>query len=104
MTKEQAVRIGKTINEQLGGHRFQVMTGAHSYTIDVDGSLTFKYPAKKGFMMSAVKITLNARDLYDVEFIDMTRKYEIARETVFDVYCDQLQTVFTEKTGLDTRL
>ncbi len=104
MTKAEAEYTAKTIAAQLGGNRFQAMTGAHSFTFDADGSLTFKYPTRKGFKLSAVKITLNVLDLYDVEFIDMKRNYEIVKKSVNNVYNDQLQSVFTAETGLYTSL
>lgn len=101
-----AKQVAATILEQLGGNKFRAMTGAHSFMSDTNGngSLTFKYPHRKGFSHSAVKITLNGSDLYDMEFIDMNRKMEFTRKTIENVYDDQLQSVFTSETGLVTRL
>lgn len=93
---------GRTLLQQLGGNRFIAMTGANTF-IRGDNYVSFRIPrAKDG--INYVKITLNSKDLYDMEFgMIRTPKY-FKRETVNDVYSEQLQEVFTEKTGLYTRL
>lgn len=103
MTKETAQQIATTIFEQLGGNRFKLMTGARQVSFESDGSLTVKLPCNgvRGF---ALRIALNASDLYDMEFITIKRNWEITKKTINDVYCDQLQSVFTAETGLYTSL
>ena len=102
MTKDQA----QIMLAQLGGNKFVVMTGAKDFTVS-DTGLSFKIGRNcKG--INAVKIDLNWMDLYDMEFMTIRQKGgvpEITRlATANDVYCDMLQDVFTENTGLYTHL
>lgn len=87
---------------QLGGQRFIRMTGAHSFAKGND-SISFRIPrAKDG--INAVKITLNSKDLYDMEFFMIRTPKIFPKGRITDIYNDQLQMVFTEKTGLYTTL
>lgn len=94
--------IATQILQQLGGGRFMVMTGARNFVAG-DGYLRFALPkAKDG--INRVKIELNAKDLYDVEFgkfrsLDYTKRGEF-----FDVSVDQLRAIFTANTGLEVSL
>ena len=97
--------VAETILQQLGGHRFRAMTGAHSFTSDRD-TLVFKIPrAKSG--IKAVRITLDPSDTYTVTFFKQARapsfKVTVVKE-IDGVYADQLRDVFTEATGLYTSL
>lgn len=110
--------IANEILNQLGGNRFIVMTGAKNLVYD-DNSLRFRI-GKNASRANMVRITLNGLDLYDMEFIRYTpgklivnhktltvttreEKTEVIK--VFkDVYCDMLQELFTDVTGLYTRL
>lgn len=96
--------VSKAILAQLGGTRFIAMTGAKSFVGDED-RLVFRVPATmvrgRG---SHVKIILNASDLYDIKlmkFRDYEPKIIDTRENIFAA---DLQKIFTEMTGLDTRL
>ena len=97
--------IAHTILTQLGGGRFVAMTGAKNMLNHGD-ALSFKLPngfaAKK---INSVKISYDeGRDLYTIEFnrIYGVKFTEISK---FEgVYFDDLQRIFTEETGLDTRL
>lgn len=97
--------VATTILSQLGGGRFKMMTGAHSFTGDTN-ALVFKLPkAKDG--IKAVKITLDPSDTYTVTFYKQARapsfKVTVVAE-VSDVYADGLTQVFSMKTGLATSL
>jgi hypothetical protein len=100
--------IAHTIFEQLGGRKFIAMTGAKNFVSHSSiNSLSFKVPhaAKK---ITYVEITLNERDLYDMEFrnVRFTKnggKNELV-EIHKDVFFDQLQEIFTSETGLYTSL
>lgn len=97
--------VAETILEQLGGNRFKVMTGAKDFLGD-ESSLMFRIPRAKGGI-NKVKITLDfAMDLYKVEFIkvDFKKHTFTAVHTSDQVYFDDLERVFTEHTGLYTRL
>lgn len=98
--------MATTILEQIGGNKFRAMTGAKDF-IGGENYLVFGLPArfaKNG--INKVKITLEASDLYTVEYMKINfRKYEV--KTVAkdeNVYCSDLQRLFTAATGIDTRL
>jgi hypothetical protein len=97
-------QIATTILAQLGGQKFIVMTGAKDVYGD-GNSLGFKLPArtaKNG--INFVRVTLNGDDLYNVEFFKFDKYVLNAVSDVRGVYDDMLQSVFTEATGLATRL
>jgi hypothetical protein len=91
-----------TILEQLGGNRFIAMTGAKDFIKDeVNRMIGFKI-GRNSKSINYVRITLNGKDLYDMEFL---RKRKLDLKVVSkanDVYFDQLQDVFTENTGMYT--
>lgn len=92
--------IAETIVQQLGGNKFKVMTGASSFSYG-DKTLSFRI---KGSKIKAVRIILEPSDTYKMEFLKMVN-FEVKIVSSADmVYCDQLQSVFTEHTGLYTRL
>lgn len=103
--------IANTILEQLGGARFIVMTGSKDFVGDKN-SLTMKL-ARNASKANMLKITLTSMDDYTVEFYrysagHFTKSYEwkeAKRTTIRQftgIYCDQLQELFTEVTGLYT--
>lgn len=98
----QTLQVANTIREQLGGRRFEVMTGAKDFMGDAD-SLAFKLPRGARDGINYVKITL-AADLYTVTFykfrgVNITPVYEVVM-----IQADQLREVFTRYTGLETSL
>lgn len=96
--------ITETILQQLGGGRFVVMTGAKNLA-EVDRGLGFMLPGnltRDG--INAVKIVLDPSDTYTVKFMKMTRTKLTVIKEVSDVYCDMLQDVFEDATGLYTHL
>lgn len=103
MTKEQRAEIAQTIIQQLGGRRFSVMTGAHTF-IALESGLQFKLPRGAKNKANLVRITLTPLDLYTVEFIKYRNLEQKVISTHEMVYFDQLQELFTEQTGLDTHL
>ena len=92
------------ILSQLGGNKFLAMTGANTL-INTGLGLTMKLRSNKS-KANYLKITLNEMDTYTVEF----QKVNYSKFTVNDVaafenvYCDQLQKVFTLITGMYTKL
>jgi hypothetical protein len=88
------------ILHQLGGRRFTLMTGAKHFTV-TENSLSFQLPRNhKG--IHHVVIRLTPADLYDMEFWSTSKK--TPPQTISGLYFDQLQSSFTEHTGLHTRL
>lgn len=95
--------VANTILAQLGGRRFIVMTGSTNFTGRADG-LSFKVGSNpKG--VTHVRVTLTDMDDYTVEFLKIRgTKMPVTLAEVDGIYCDQLEEVFTNHTGLYTRL
>lgn len=97
-------QIAQTILDQLGGRRFLAMTGARSLTAG-ENNLGFRLPArltKNGG--SGMRIELNAHDLYDLKLFKIVNLDVRTIEERSMVGAENLQSVFTEMTGLDTSL
>lgn len=98
--------IASTILNQLGGNRFIAMTGAKNLGFGNDEKnnpyLSFKV-GRNSKNVSHVRITLNAMDTYDMQFMNIRAgKVKIVSE--FDgAYDDMLQNLFTKNTGLYTK-
>lgn len=95
--------VATTILAQLGGNRFVAMTGSKNFMGRPDG-LTFKTGRNpKG--VTHVRVTLTPADLYNVEFLKIRgTQAPVKMAEVGGIYCDQLEEVFTNHTGLYTRL
>ena len=110
------MRTADIILEQLGGNRFIVMTGSNHFLSD--GNTLRMHLAKNGSKANRLEITRNGKDLYDMRFYRYTAPRYSTRggefrtypekitevKTYNDVYCDQLQELFTEVTKLYTHL
>lgn len=97
------MQVAQTILQQLGGKRFAMMTGAKDF-IGGDNKLKFRIPMTKN--ITHVVVELTPADLYKMTFYRFNKaKLEMKVVDEEDgVYCDMLQDVFTEKTGLYTHL
>lgn len=96
--------IVETILRQLGGRRFIVMTGANNFLSD-GPKLTFRVPGTMTHNhINYVTIGLDEMDTYTLKFYNIRgmKVKEIASDS--SIYFDQLQSIFTERTGLDTHL
>ena len=90
--------------KQLGGNRFIAMTGAKNFVKnDKERSIVFKIPRAKS-SITHVKITLTSMDVYNVEFISVRGTNMKTVKLVKGIYNDQLQSIFTQYTGLNTSL
>lgn len=95
-------QVGRTITDQLGGRKFQAMTGAKDFLLH-DKAISFKVPkAKDG--ITHVKVSLAPDDTYDVDFKSVRGTAVKDVHNLKGIHADQLQSIFTEKTGLDTHL
>ena len=114
--------IANEILQQLGGNKFIAMTGAN-HLLGLDNGLRMALP-KNISKANRLEITLNVMDTYNVRFyryssggvklkrdkdgklIDIVEKKEVDKTIgeYGNVYCDMLQDIFTEVTGLNTRL
>jgi hypothetical protein len=95
-------RVAKTILQQLGGNKFIAMTGAKNLG-STNKSLQFKI-GRNSKSISHVIITLKSSDLYEMEFIRIRGVKRTVVKKVKGVYADQLQTMFTKYTGMNTKL
>lgn len=96
--------VAKTILAQLGGNKFVAMTGARDFCGGAD-MLSFRLP-RNPKRIDAVVVRLDANDTYTVEFM-RKRPFPVCVEKVAThdgIYCDMLQSLFTDETGLETRL
>lgn len=109
------MQVAEEILCQLGGRRFILMTGVKDFHTDDGENLVMTLPRNQSGA-NRLEIKLNAMDTYDVEFyryspprlrkkdwtwIESKRK-QICKYT--DIYCDQLQELFREVTGFETRM
>ena len=98
------LEIAQTIKDQLGGRIFSVMTGAKNFVALNGGGLSFKVGRNcKGVNRVSVLYD-TASDLYGVEFGRLRGSQYKVLTKIDGVYCDQLQSVFTTHTGLETRI
>lgn len=103
--------VANTILAQLGGGRFQAMTGARILVghgpAELDGTLgglSFKIGSGAQHGITHVRIFLKSNDTYTVEFL----KIRGAKVTTISehamVYADNLRALFTERTGFEVTL
>ena len=95
--------IAATIFRQLGGNKFRAMTGMKN-SMTINNGLQFDIPTTN--KINRVQIVLTGADLYTMAFY----RYRpstltlITVDQTYGVYADALQSVFTDRTGLATRL
>lgn len=101
LTTEEQKEVASTILQQLGGSgKVGAMIGVKQYGTGKNGELIIQFKAKAKKKINCVRIGLNGQDLYDVDFIKMTKFDHKVVETETDVYADQLKSVFENTTGL----
>jgi len=95
--------VAKTILEQLGGNKFAMMTGAKNFGAR-DDSLSMRI-GRNSTNSNYLKITLNAWDLYDMKFCQLTRKFEEKSVKEYkNIHNIHLGLMFTKHTGMYTKL
>jgi len=96
------MEVANTILQQLGGNKFLVMTGSKNLRAGKNKLVMDLTRNKLGAKF--LTIELDAMDTYTMTFQSM-RKWEIkTKAEIKGVYCDQLQSIFTQQTGLYTHL
>jgi len=98
--------VAETILKQLGGSWFKVMTGAKDF-MSHENALVFRFPRCKGGTCkgaSRCRIELTPDDTYTVSFFKVWKRECVEFQVQTGIYFDQLEEVFTECTGLYTRL
>lgn len=113
---QRAKEVAAIILSQLGGRKFIAMTGAGEF---IALEPTKKNAMRYGISMSigrnsskanCLKVYLDYDDTYTMQFLDShfdskDYKYkEIVIKELKTVYCDQLQELFTQVTGMYTSL
>ena len=95
------MQVGQTIYNQLGAGRFSMMTGSKQFVTDTNmlRMKLIRNTSGAGYL----QITLDADDTYTMHFYRIY-KLEVKTVTTYSgVYCDMLQEIFTEVTGLYTK-
>ena len=100
--------IAKTILQQLGGRKFITMTGSSNFGGGIDEKsnpyLIMRLKRNKSGARY-LRITLNVMDTYDMKFMKLDKNDNLQSVSEHNgIYCDMLQDVFTEVTGLYTHL
>jgi hypothetical protein len=103
MITENKNQVAKEILSQLGGNKFIAMTGAKNLGAG-ENYLTFKISSRNKSKASHIKIKLNSMDTYDIFFMKVVKYNVKDLDFVGGVYGDQLQAIFTDRTGLNTSL
>lgn len=95
--------VANAILQQLGGRQFTTMTGAKHLTAHPN-ALSFRIPCRTKDKSNYVKVTLNGRDTYDVEFLSIRGTNSRVCTYLEDIYNDSLRDCFERVTGLATRM
>jgi len=97
------MQVAKEILNQLGGNKFIAMTGAKNL-VGGENCLQFSIGrgAKRG--INKVRVELTSMDDYAVTFWKITGVDFKKVDEANGVFCDNLASIFTEKTGFETRL
>jgi hypothetical protein len=93
--------IANTIKDQIGGKAL-FMIGAKNLMGHENG-LSFRV-GRNAKKVNYVKITLNGRDLYDLEFGWIRGMKYTVKATETDYYFDMLHSAIEEHTGMYTSL
>ncbi len=90
------LEVAKTIIQQLGGaSKLKAMIGAKNFSAD-GNMVCFQFPRCNSFR--AVRITLNAMDTYDIQFLG-GNDFRVLKE-FNGIYNDMLINIFEDTTGL----
>jgi len=84
-----------------GSNRLAVMIGAKNFAYDSEAkNASFRFTAKARNKANYCKITLNGKDLYDVEFFYIRGANCTRRSIITDMYFEDLKGYFEGETGL----
>ena len=101
-------QVAKIILQQIGGRRFVAMTGCHDF-INLGNGLRMSLSRNKTSANRLEIIYDGGADLYNVRFYHLSinhKTFEVMTKdikTIDGVYCDMLEGIFTDVTGLYTR-
>lgn len=100
--------IAQTILQQIGGRRFATMTGSRDF-INMGNGLRMSLSKNKTSANRLDIIYDEGLDLYNMRFYRKTfsrKTFECKTKDIVGyegVYCDMLEDIFTQVTGLHTR-
>lgn len=94
--------IAEIIFKQLGGGRFVLITGAKNF-LGLEQGLLFSLPKNRSGA-NKVEILINEKDLYDIHFFKARGLNKTCIEKIQDIKAEQLQEIFTEKTGFYAKI
>lgn len=100
-------QIAITILQQIGGRRFAMMTGSRDF-INLGNGLRMSLSRNKTSANRLEIIYDEGADLYNVRFYRQSinhKTFEVSTkdiEKIEGVYCDMLEDIFTDVTGLYT--
>ena len=115
-SKEQIKEIMLSLYQQLGGHKFVVMTGSEftGYMENESGNMEqiIKLSRNKSGADKLIVTYEEGKDVYSMRFIKSSKfnkrtfSFSETEEIYFtsDIYSEQLQEVFTQVAGLYTHL
>ena len=115
-SKQQIKEIMLSLDQQLGGHKFVVMTGSEftGYMENESGNMEqiIKLSRNKSGADKLIVTYEEGKDVYSMRFIKSSKfnkrtfSFSETEEIYFtsDIYSEQLQEVFTQVTGLYTHL
>lgn len=86
--------IGANILQQLGGQRFQSLTGARDFVWQNDG-IAFRVP-RTGSGIAYIRITVAPNDTYSVTFLD---KHSVEIVRIDDLCADALRATMAQHIG-----
>ena len=95
------LKIANTIKNQISGKSL-FMLGAKNLCA-VDNGLSFRI-GRNSKRVNYIKITLNGKDLYNVEFGWVSKLSYKIKNSIEDIYFDMLHSVIEENTGMYTSL
>ena len=100
-------QVAKIILQQIGGRRFVAMTGSHDF-INLGNGLRMSLSRNKTSANRLEIIYNGGADLYNVRFYRQSINHKTFEVTIKDiktidgVYCNILEDIFTDVTGLYT--
>lgn len=99
-TRRNGQEVAQTILKQMGGTgKLAAMIGAKDFIAHPNG-VAFKFMDPGAGKPNYVKIILNARDTYDVEFGRLRGMNYKVIKSFEDIYNDSLRSLFERTTGL----
>jgi hypothetical protein len=92
--------VANTILSQMGGTgRLSAMIGANGY-IGSEDSVAFRFKARAKNGANGFRVVLDPSDTYTVEFISVRGSSRKVKDTLSEVYAEDLKRIFEDKTGL----